>query len=236
MRHNKFVDNALLRPMSWIYGAAVKARNRFFDWGVLKQRRFDVPVVVIGNIAVGGTGKTPHTEYVIELLKNEYRIGVLSRGYKRHTRGFVIANRRSTPWDIGDEPYQIFQKYGNEVKVAVCESRCKGIDELLKIDPAIDLILLDDAFQHRYVAPKAAIVLTEWNRPVYNDDLMPLGRLREPQGALLRSDVVVVTKCPREIRSLDVRLIYEHLGLLHIRKYISLIIYMVVWLVYFLMR
>lgn len=218
MHHNKFVDTALLRPMSWIYGAAVKVRNRLFDWGLLKQRKFDVPVVVIGNIAVGGTGKTPHTEYVIEMLKNGYHIGVLSRGYKRHTKGFVLANRRSSPWDIGDEPYQIFQKYGNEVRVAVCESRCKGIEELLRIDPMIDLILLDDAFQHRYVAPKAAIVLTEWSRPVYNDDLMPLGRLREPQSALLRSDIVVVTKCPREIRSLDVRLIYEHLGLFAYQK------------------
>lgn len=218
MRHNRIIDSLLLRPLSWIYGAVVKMRNRFFDWGLLKEKKYDIPVVVVGNLAVGGTGKTPHTEYVIELLKHDYHIGVLSRGYKRRTKGFVLATRRSTPWDIGDEPYQIYQKYGSDVRVAVCESRVKGIDELLRIDPSIDLIVLDDAFQHRYVKPSAAVVLMEWNRPVYNDDLMPLGRLREPQSSLLRSDIVVITKCPKEIPPRDVRIIYDHLELFAYQK------------------
>ncbi len=150
MRRNKILDTFLLKPLSVVYGWIVLLRNRFFDWGILKQRKFDVPVVVVGNLAVGGTGKTPHTEYIVNLLKHEYHIGVLSRGYRRKTKGFVIASKRSTPSDIGDEPYQIYQKFGHEVRVAVCESRVKGIEELLRIDPTINLIVLDDAFQHRY--------------------------------------------------------------------------------------
>ncbi len=226
MRHNKLLDCLLLKPLSWIYGAVAVARNRFFDWGLLRQKKFDVPVVVVGNLSVGGTGKTPHTEYVVDAMKNEYRIGVLSRGYKRRTKGFVLASKHSTPWDIGDEPYQIYHKFGNDVRVAVCENRCKGIEEMLRIDPTINLIVLDDAFQHRYVKPSAAVVLMEWNRPVYNDDLMPLGRLREPQRGLLRSDIVIVTKCPADVRPVDVRLIYDHLGLYAYQKvYFSHYIY-----------
>lgn len=226
MRRNKFLNAFLMKPLSVLYGWGVLLRNRMFDWGILKQRKFDIPIVVVGNLAVGGTGKTPHTEYVVNLLKNDYHIAVLSRGYRRKTKGFILASRHSTPADIGDEPYQIYQKFGHEVRVAVCEKRVKGIEELLRLDPSINLIVLDDAFQHRYVKPSAAVVLMEWNRPVYNDDLMPLGRLREPQRSLLRSDIVVVTKCPAEIRPMDVRLIYDHLGLFAYQKvYFSRYVY-----------
>ncbi len=218
MRHNKIIDMLLLKPLSWLYGFGVYWRNRMFDLGVYKQREFDVPVVVIGNIAVGGTGKTPHTEYVINALSQRYHIGVLSRGYRRHTKGFVLASQRSTPWDIGDEPYQIYQKFGRNVRVAVCEKRVDGIEQLLSIDPEINLIVLDDAFQHRYVKPRAAVVLTEWNRPVYNDDLMPLGRLREPASALNRADIVIVTKCPAQVKPLDIRLVFNHLDLFPSQK------------------
>ncbi|MDE5624792.1 MAG: tetraacyldisaccharide 4'-kinase, partial [Muribaculaceae bacterium] len=138
----------------------VGIRNLMFKWRILKQREFDVPVVVVGNLAVGGTGKTPHVEYILDLLKFKYRIGMISRGYKRKTKGFVLATRRSTPLDIGDEPYQIYQKFGRDISVAVCEDRCAGIEELLRIDPKINLIVLDDAFQHRYVKPTVSIVLT----------------------------------------------------------------------------
>ena len=213
MRHNKFIDTLILKPMSIIYGMVVALRNRLFDWGILKEHTFDVPVVVIGNLAVGGTGKTPHTEYVVNSLMKDYRIAVLSRGYRRHTKGFVLADKRSTPNDIGDEPYQIYQKFGHEIRVAVCEKRVKGIRELLNIDPSINLIVLDDAYQHRYVKPKASIVLTEWNRPAYNDDILPLGHLRESIKGLMRAHMVIVTKCPSEIRPMDVRIIYEHLNL-----------------------
>ncbi len=213
MRHNKIIDALILKPMSVVYGMVVALRNRLFDWGILKEHEFGVPVVVIGNLAVGGTGKTPHTEYVVSSLMKEYRIAVLSRGYRRRTKGFVLADKRSTPDDIGDEPYQIYQKFGHEIRVAVCEKRTKGINELLRIDPSINLIVLDDAYQHRYVKPKVSVVLTEWNRPVYNDDILPLGRLRESMKGLLRANMVVVTKCPSEIRPMDVRIIYEHLNL-----------------------
>lgn len=218
MRHNVIIDTLLLKPLSVLYGMGVGFRNRLFEMKILKEQSFKVPVVVIGNLAIGGTGKTPHTEYVVSLLKREYRIAVLSRGYKRHTKGFVIAGRRSTPNDIGDEPYQIYQKFGSEVRVAVCESRVKGIKQLLEVDPAINLIVLDDAYQHRYVRPKVSIVLTEWNWPVYNDDLLPLGRLREPMTGLTRANMVVITKCPAQIRPMDVRLFYEHLNLFPYQK------------------
>ena len=135
-------------PASKVYGAGVWVRNLMFKWGILRQRRFNVPVVVVGNLAVGGTGKTPHVEYILDLLKFKYRIGMISRGYKRKTKGFVLATRRSSPLDIGDEPYQIYQKFGRDVTVAVCEDRVRGIEELLRIDPKINLIVLDDAYQH----------------------------------------------------------------------------------------
>lgn len=213
MKANKFVSTVILWPLSKVYGAVIAMRNRLFDWGLLKQREFDVPVIVVGNIAVGGTGKTPHTEYIVDLLRYNYRIGVLSRGYKRSTKGFVLATRRSTPSDIGDEPYQIYQKYSKDVVVAVCENRCDGIEKLLEIDSGINLILLDDAFQHRYVKARASIVLTEFKRPVYNDDLLPLGRLRESPRALNRADIVVVTKCPDTAKPMDLRIINKNLNL-----------------------
>ncbi|MBQ9076735.1 MAG: tetraacyldisaccharide 4'-kinase [Muribaculaceae bacterium] len=218
MRKNKFISTLVLMPLSKIYGMIVGIRNRMFDIGLLKQREFDVPVVVIGNIAVGGTGKTPHTEFIIDALRNSYHIGVLSRGYKRHSKGFVLATNRTTPYDIGDEPYQVFRKYGNDVTVAVCEDRCKGIDEMLRINNNIDLILLDDAFQHRYVKPKVSIVLTEFNRPIFHDKLLPLGRLRESRYALNRTDMVIVTKCPDEVKPMDYRIYKNNLNLYPYQK------------------
>lgn len=218
MRNNRFLAALVLLPLSKIYGAVTAVRNRLFDWNILKQRQFDVPVVSIGNIAVGGTGKTPHTEYVVDALRYSYRIGVLSRGYKRTTKGFVLASRNSTPSDIGDEPYQIYSKFSNDVMVAVCENRCEGIDRMLEIDSSINLIVLDDAFQHRYVKPAVSIVLTEFKRPIYNDDLLPLGRLRESPRALNRADMVIVTKCPREVKPMDLRIITKNLNLFPYQK------------------
>lgn len=126
---------------------------------------FDIPVVSVGNLSVGGTGKTPHVEYIVEYLSSTYRIAVLSRGYKRKTRGFVLASSQSTPDTIGDEPYQIYKKYGYRIKVAVCENRAKGIRELQSIDPDINLIVLDDAFQHRGVQPKVNVLLIDYGDP-----------------------------------------------------------------------
>lgn len=218
MAANKIISNFILLPMSKLYGLGVGVRNIMFKWHILKQRKFDVPVIVIGNIAAGGTGKTPHTEYVINLLKYNYHIGMISRGYKRNTKGFVLATSRSTPLDIGDEPYQIFQKFGREVSVAVCENRCEGIEELLRIDPEINLIVLDDAFQHRYVKPTVSIVLTEFNRPIFMDRLLPLGRLRESPKSIYRADFVVVTKCPDRIKPLEYRIFDNNLELYPYQK------------------
>ena len=158
-----FLD-IMLAPASWIYGCIAFMRNKFFDWGILKQRTFDVPVIVVGNISVGGTGKTPHVEYIIEHLCKEFHIGVLSRGYKRKTKGFILANDKTSPNDIGDEPYQIYRKFKG-ITLAVCENRCEGIETLKSIDPDINLFVLDDAFQHRYVKPTASVVLVDYSRP-----------------------------------------------------------------------
>ena len=208
----------VLASLSKVYGCAVYLRNKLFDWGILKQEQFDVPVVVVGNIAVGGTGKTPHTEYIVDCLKRNYNIAVLSRGYKRNTKGFVLASNSSTESEIGDEPYQILKKFGNCIKLAVCEDRRHGIRELLKIYPEINLVVLDDAFQHRYVKPTVAVVLMEYNRPVYNDNLLPLGHLRESHHALNRADMVIVTKCPDDIKPMDFRIIKNNLNLFPSQK------------------
>ena len=209
----KSIMDALLTPFSWGYGAGVWLRNAAFNVGLLPQEEFDVPVVSVGNITVGGTGKTPHVEYIIEALYRRYHIAVLSRGYKRKTKGFILASNNMTPRDIGDEPYQIFRKFSGLITLAVCESRRKGIRELLRIDPDINLILLDDGFQHRYVKPKVNIVLVDYNLPPYEDKLMPLGTLREPARNVLRSDIVVVTKCPSDITAMDIRMVKKNLAL-----------------------
>lgn len=213
MARNKFLASLLLLPISKIYGAVVAVRNKMFDSGMLKSYSFDIPVVVVGNLVMGGTGKTPHVEYIIEALRDKYHLGVLSRGYKRATKGFVLAGPQSRPEDIGDESYQIYRKYGPEVTVAVCEKRADGITRMLEIDPKISMIILDDAFQHRYVKPSVSVVLTEYNRPVFRDRLLPYGRLREPRSSLNRADIVVVTKCPDDMKPMDFTLFKENLRL-----------------------
>lgn len=219
MAKNKIISNLILLPLSKLYGLGIAVRNLMFKWHILKQKEFQVPVIVVGNISAGGTGKTPHTEYIITLLQYKYHIGMLSRGYKRSTKGFVLATRRSTPLDIGDEPYQIYQKFGRDITVAVCEDRCHGIEEMLRLDPRINLIVLDDAFQHRYVKPTLSIVLTEFNNPVFYDKLLPLGRLREPQSAIYRADMVIVTKCPDQLNPLEYRIFKNNLKLFPFQKF-----------------
>lgn len=209
--NHKLLPKFILKGISKLYGFGVIIRNRLFDWGVLKQQEFDIPIVVVGNIAVGGTGKTPHTEYIINELKKLYNIGIISRGYKRKTKGFVLASPSSTPSEIGDEPFQIYSKFCKKIPVAVCENRCFGINELLKINKDINLIILDDAFQHRYVKPSVAILLTEFNRPLFYDNLLPYGNLREHISALNRADMVVVTKCPDQIKPMEFRIFKNNL-------------------------
>ena len=208
----------VLWPLSKLYGLAVAVRNMLFDRGILKQHSFDIPVVVVGNIAVGGTGKTPHTEYIVEQLSEQYSIAVLSRGYKRRTKGFVAATPDSTPDEIGDEPTQIYRRFAGKVPVVVCEDRVKGIRTIRSRFPEVNMVVLDDAFQHRYVKPSAAVVLVELGKPPYRDSLLPLGRLREPQTGLNRADIVVVTKCPAEAKPMDYREFKENLNLYPYQK------------------
>ncbi len=211
-KRRKAVADALLTPFSWLYGAGVALRNYAFKAGLLKRESFDVPVVSVGNITVGGTGKTPHVEYLIEHLCQRYCIGVLSRGYKRDTSGFILASPTLSAGDLGDEPYQIYHKFAHCITLAVCESRCKGIHEMMRINPDINLFILDDAFQHRYVKPKVNIVLVDFNRLPDEDHLMPLGSLREPPHMLYYSDIIVVTKCPSNIAPIDLRVAQKRIG------------------------
>ena len=201
-------------------------RNKLFDWGILKEVSFDVPVVGVGNITIGGTGKTPHVEHILECLRYRMNIAVLSRGYKRKTKGFIIASSKSTPDSIGDEPLQIYEKFGGRVKVAVCENRVTGIKLLIKEFPQLDLIVLDDSFQHRYIKPKLNIMLMDFGHPVYKDKLLPLGRLRENANAVDRADMVITTKCPDNISALDMRIVSKNLNLMPYQKlYFSTIDY-----------
>lgn len=218
--NHKQIPKYISWPLSKLYECGVNLRNRLFDWKILKQYEFDVPIVVVGNIAVGGTGKTPHIEHLIIELQNYYNIGVVSRGYRRKTSGFVLATTSSTPQEIGDEPYQIFNKFNGNIPVAVCEKRKVGISKLMQLNDEINLILLDDAFQHRYVKPSVSILLTEFHRPLFDDHMMPYGNLREPIEALNRTDMVVVTKCPEQIKPMESRIFnnklktfpYQHLS------------------------
>ena len=210
--HNKI--KKLLLPLSALYGVVVWFRNKLFDWSILPSEEFSVPVICVGNITAGGTGKTPHVEYLIELLKKDYKVAVLSRGYKRKTSGFVLADTQSTVKTIGDEPLQIFKKFP-DIIVAVDGNRRRGIKKLLNIpeEKRPEIILLDDAFQHRYVKPFLSILLIDSNRLIYEDTLLPAGRLRESRAGKDRANMVVVTKCSPELKPIDFRLISKHLDL-----------------------
>lgn len=203
-----------LYPIAALYGVGVNLRNLLFDWGILRERSFDVPVICIGNITVGGTGKTPHTEYLIRLLKKHFQVAVLSRGYKRKSRGFLLAGEDTLMAQIGDEPYQIKQKFP-DVHVAVDADRCRGIRRLCseEIVPEVEVILLDDAYQHRYVKPGVNILLVDYHRLLQNDALLPAGRLREPEWGKSRADIVIVTKCPDDLKPIDYRLLSNQMSL-----------------------
>ena len=183
-----------LIPLAWLYSAGVWIRNRLFDRGILPVEEFSIPIISVGNLTVGGTGKTPLTEYLIELLSPHKRVAVLSRGYGRKSRGFVIASSHSSASDIGDEPLQIYRKYPT-ITIAVDSNRRRGIKLLQQQATPPEVILLDDAHQHRYVRPTLSIVLCDYNRPIYADLPLPAGRLREPMSGLKRADIVVLTKC-----------------------------------------
>lgn len=220
--------NYLYAPFSFLYGIGVRMRNQFFDWDFLHTEQYPIPVICVGNLTAGGTGKTPHTEYIIGVLSGQYRIAVLSRGYKRKTSGFVLASERSTSREIGDEPYQMKHKFPT-ILVAVDSDRRRGIRNLLALPEGQrpEVILLDDAFQHRYVTPSLAIVLTDYNRLFYYDKLLPVGRLREPiSGGIRRADVVIVTKCEEGLKPIEFRIMEEDMKLkAHQQLYFTRIVY-----------
>lgn len=183
-----------------------------YDKGILRSKSYPLPIICVGNITVGGTGKTPVTEYIVRLLKRQYSMAILSRGYRRKTKGFVLGNAKSTVSQIGDEPVQIQQKFPN-ITVAVCEDRQTGIEQLMTLPKKIDTIILDDAFQHRKVKAGLNLLLMDFNQLIYEDHLLPYGRLREPIEAKERADIIVVTKCNPEMRPIDVRIIIKNLEL-----------------------
>lgn len=179
-----------INPYRWI----MEARNLMFDKGIMESRSFSVPTICVGNISVGGTGKTPHTEYLIELLRKNHKVAMLSRGYGRKSKGYVKATHDSQMPIIGDEPFQIKNKFP-DIDVAVCEKRVAGIERLMAENREIDVILLDDAYQHRHVKAGLYILLIDCNLPVWQDRVLPFGRLRESIGGIRRSDIVIMTKC-----------------------------------------
>ena len=188
----------LLAPLSLLYGIGISLRNLLYSSEIIKSTEFNLPVIGIGNLSLGGAGKTPHVEYLIRLLQPYIKLATLSRGYKRKTRGFLVVGRKHSALDVGDEPLQYFLKYP-DVKVAVSESRSIGIPQLLQSHPDIQTILLDDSYQHLSVQVGLNILLTEYDRPYFNDFLLPSGRLRETSGAAKRADIIVVSKCPDEL-------------------------------------
>lgn len=198
-----------------------------FELGILRSRSFNIPVISVGNITVGGAGKTPHVEYLVRLLRDRAQVAVLSRGYKRITRGYVLATEGTTAADVGDEPYQMFSKYGRKksndhtpIYVAVNADRCKGIERIQSDEKTsnTDVIILDDAYQHRYVKPGVNILLVDYHRLINYDKLLPAGRLREPEEGKSRADVVIVSKCPKDLKPMEFRVVQKALNLYPYQK------------------
>jgi tetraacyldisaccharide 4'-kinase len=183
-------------PLVPVYYAVTWLRNTLYDLGLKKSTSYSFPVICVGNLSVGGTGKTPMIEYLIDLLKEDYRIATLSRGYKRKSKGFQLANEFSSAESLGDEPFQFYNKFKNTILVAVDTDRTNGIAQLKQLDNAPDVILLDDAFQHRKVKAGFNILLTTYNKPYFEDFVLPTGNLRESSKGAKRANMIIVTKCP----------------------------------------
>lgn len=209
--------NFLLYPVSLIYGIITWIRNRLFDFKFIKSKEYTLPIISVGNITVGGTGKTPHVEYLVNLLKDEFKVAVLSRGYKRKTSGFFVGMESSTVYDIGDEPMQMKQKFPN-LMVAVDANRNRGIQKLLKIEKNLNAVILDDAFQHRFVLPGLSLLLVNYQRLLKDDYLLPFGHLRESSSERARADIIIVTKCPHDLKPIDQRLLENELKMFAYQK------------------
>lgn len=204
----------LLFPFAFIYLLIVNIRNWCFEVGILPSEKFNhTSVITIGNISMGGTGKTPFCEYVVRLLKEQYNVVILSRGYKRKTSGYLVADDNSTADDIGDEPFQMKSKFPG-VTVAVDANRRRAIATLLKkSEPKPDVFVLDDAYQHRYVTPDLSILLVDYHNLITNDHIFPIGRLREPLKGKDRANIVVVTKCPRDVKPIELNTLGKEMNL-----------------------
>ena len=220
MEGNLIKINEWLLPLSWLYGVGSDFRNMLFNTGILSSKTYDIPVISVGNITAGGTGKTPHIEYLIRLLSKDYKVAVLSRGYKRRSSGYVLAQPDTPMEKIGDEPWQIKEKFP-DVYVAVDANRRRGIEKLMSDEKTRDvqIILLDDAYQHRYVNPGLNILLIDYHRMITEDRLLPAGRLRERASNKIRANMVIVTKCPRNLTPIGYRVVQQAL---HLKPYQSL--------------
>jgi len=198
--NGNIIGRILLAPLSFLYSIGVVLRNIFYDTNLLKSTEFNLPVISVGNLSVGGAGKTPHVEYLIRLLREYVEVSVLSRGYKRKSKGFQSVNVNDPVTKTGDEPLQFKRKYP-DITVAVCESRNIGIPMMIQKNNNIQVVLLDDAFQHRSVEPGLNILLTTFDKPYTQDYLLPAGRLREFRSASERADLIIVSKCPSNMES-----------------------------------
>ncbi|WP_339850036.1 tetraacyldisaccharide 4'-kinase [uncultured Dokdonia sp.] len=201
----------LLFPVAGIYYLVTLTRNKLYDTGIFKSKKYDIPVICVGNLSVGGTGKSPMTEFVVRLLQDNYRVATLSRGYGRKTKGYLDVHPENKATMVGDEPLQFAQKFKN-IQVAVCEDRQTGIETLLSKVNAPEVIVLDDAYQHRKVEAGFYILLTAYSGLYSNDFLLPAGNLREPRAGASRADVVVVTKCPENLSSQEQASIVDSLN------------------------
>ena len=189
----------ILLPFTFLYSVVVRLRNHLYNIGYSRSFDFEIPIILVGNLSAGGSGKTPMIEYLVRLLINKYQLAILSRGYKRKTKGFRIALESDSSLSIGDEPKQYFDKWKDDVVIAVGEDRAEAIPKILFEAPKTNTMLMDDGFQHRSVRSKLSIVTTEYSSPFYEDFLLPSGRLREPRKEIKRADVVVITKCPHDL-------------------------------------
>jgi len=203
--------SVFLYPFSLIYGIITGIRNFLYNSDILKSVEFPLPVICVGNITVGGTGKTPHTEYIADLLRSSFKVATLSRGYKRKSKGFRIATRGSSVSEIGDEPMQIFQKLP-DVLVTVDRNRVNGVKNILNSNPETEVIILDDAFQHRSITPGFTILLSDFERLIIRDHMLPYGNLRESIGNMRRADIILITKSPEDISPIQRRIIVKEVN------------------------
>ena len=207
----KFLLQILALPLTIVYGLIIFIRNKCYDWKLLNEKSFTTAIISIGNLSVGGTGKTPHIEYLIRLFNNYSSTVVLSRGYKRKTKGFILADSKSTMSDIGDEPLQYKLKF-DKLTVAVDEKRVHGVQEIINRKPKTNIILLDDAYQHRAIKPGLNILITDFNNLFFNDYLMPSGKLREWRFGYKRADIIIISKSPKKITNFEQKTIIQKIN------------------------